>query len=960
MVAFLVVLAACVQTEPPPTSSVAPPAAVGDAYSTVDGVLEVAAPGVLANDTDPDGDTLQAALASEPSHGALVLHDDGSFTYAHDGGPTTADAFTYRASDGTRVSHVATVSITIGSSSAGGPNIDGVSLIDADADEPVAGFEPLLDHALVDYGALGTQNISIRVDGVSAGVQSVRFELDGTAVRVENGVPYFIAGDDAAGDIFPINPPLAPGEHTLVVTPYAEPNAQGAAGTPVIRTFDVVAATPTGPGCRPSPSQFAGMEISPLGCSDVKVSAPFVLEWDESEGGVIDGDGHGAGFTMILPSSLGTGYAPANLDADFGTSTFDIRTSSGLMYTDANTQDNAVGVGLDLPNAAFRISTTLVDPPAGTGNYEQAGLWFGVSEEAYVKLVVISTPDGPAIQVLKEDGGANTGSNDRLFSLPASSVTLSLVVDPIAEAVSAYYQLGSGSEILFEQYTDVPSAWFSKDAAGIDIRVGTRSYAGIFASHRNAGSPLTYRFDGFSVTEDDGGAPPPPPPPPGSIDFDTWRFDGVDFPTAMVWGPDGRLYVAEVYGSIRAFTIDHATQSVADVDTYTSLGARTLLGLALDPASTAANVILWASHSSSSLDAGEANSGTISRLSGASFGNRQDVVTGLPRAVANHAPNEIQFGPDGRLYIALGGNTGAGAANDGTSEFGPRPEQPLSAALLVADVKAAGFDGTCRSTLDPDGSQMDATGIAATDVPCDVQVYASGLRNPYDFVFHTNGQLYATDNGLGVEGTHPKLEPNDLSWEPGDGCEGRLEGTTEIDDHNPGQRVDLLQRIEHGAYYGHPNPSRGECVFFGGNPSSGNDFAVPMASGESQGYMDAGTYSVGVQPEPNWRRPFFSFGNSRSANSIIEYRGDAFCGAIKGDLLVPYYSSKDQVRRIVLSTDGMSVVDDETLIRSTTGTGGTSLKNPLPIAQDPDGRIYVGEFGNNGKVVVFDPADGGC
>ena len=41
----------------------------------------MAAPGVLGNDTDPDGDPLTAVLVTGPSHGSLTLNADGSFTY---------------------------------------------------------------------------------------------------------------------------------------------------------------------------------------------------------------------------------------------------------------------------------------------------------------------------------------------------------------------------------------------------------------------------------------------------------------------------------------------------------------------------------------------------------------------------------------------------------------------------------------------------------------------------------------------------------------------------------------------------------------------------------------------------------------------------------------------------------------------------------------------------------------
>ncbi len=53
-----------------------------------------------------------------------------------------------------------------------------------------------------------------------------------------------------------------------------------------------------------------------------------------------------------------------------------------------NSQVNALGVGFVAPSK-FTIQTTLVQPNAGTGKSEQAGLWFGVDEDNFVKLVVI-------------------------------------------------------------------------------------------------------------------------------------------------------------------------------------------------------------------------------------------------------------------------------------------------------------------------------------------------------------------------------------------------------------------------------------------------------------------------------------------------------------------------------------------------------------------------------------------
>jgi VCBS repeat-containing protein len=90
------------------------PVARPDAYATdEDTPLTMAAPGVLANDTDVDGDALQAVLVAGPSHGTLALNADGSFTYTPSANANGSDSFTYKVNDGTLDSNVALVTITV-------------------------------------------------------------------------------------------------------------------------------------------------------------------------------------------------------------------------------------------------------------------------------------------------------------------------------------------------------------------------------------------------------------------------------------------------------------------------------------------------------------------------------------------------------------------------------------------------------------------------------------------------------------------------------------------------------------------------------------------------------------------------------------------------------------------------------------------------------------------------------
>lgn len=96
------------------TNSNSAPTARNDAYTVAeDEVLNVPAAGVLANDSDPEGDALTAILSSGPAHGTLTLNANGGFTYVPNTNFDGADTFTYRASDGTAHSGIATVCITV-------------------------------------------------------------------------------------------------------------------------------------------------------------------------------------------------------------------------------------------------------------------------------------------------------------------------------------------------------------------------------------------------------------------------------------------------------------------------------------------------------------------------------------------------------------------------------------------------------------------------------------------------------------------------------------------------------------------------------------------------------------------------------------------------------------------------------------------------------------------------------
>jgi hypothetical protein len=93
-----------------------PPVAIDDFYATnEDVILNIdMTGGVLANDTDVNGDALTAILVSGPSHGLLVLNPDGSFTYTPNPDWHGVDSFDYEVSDG-ELTDIGTVMITVNS-----------------------------------------------------------------------------------------------------------------------------------------------------------------------------------------------------------------------------------------------------------------------------------------------------------------------------------------------------------------------------------------------------------------------------------------------------------------------------------------------------------------------------------------------------------------------------------------------------------------------------------------------------------------------------------------------------------------------------------------------------------------------------------------------------------------------------------------------------------------------------
>ncbi len=386
----------------------------------------------------------------------------------------------------------------------------------------------------------------------------------------------------------------------------------------------------------------------------------------------------------------------------------------------------------------------------------------------------------------------------------------------------------------------------------------------------------------------------PPPPPLTNVPFDSGQVRDAEFiqPTAMTFGSDGRLYVSELGGRIVALSLSEdgraaTTEVIAEDSVFNQILGLAFGDLGGEPA-------LYVSHNFINQSGDGPFANEIVRLTGPDLSEQEVVITGLPVSGHNHGTNDLEFGPDGRLYIAQGGTTSSGApAEPDDVRWRDWDESPLSGAILVAEVNAPGFNGEIR--YDSESATRDTNMIGS-----DVSVFSPGHRNTYDILFHSNGNLYSVDNGSS-EPVPASLDCDTLGPPP---------------DNDP----DQLNLVVEDRYYGHANRNRGrqeprECE----NES-------PFDESEDDGML------LLVPP---------------SSNSLLEVTEGVFPEDWHGDLLLGWWTG-GQIRRLRLSDGGQRVEGQEIVL--------DGLGAPIAMATDPaTGIIYVAEFGA-GAITYLAPA----
>jgi len=467
-------------------------------------------------------------------------------------------------------------------------------------------------------------------------------------------------------------------------------------------------------------------------------------------------------------------------------------------------------------------------------------------------------------------------------------------------------------------------------------------------THSGSNSPIVIELDGEGVN-----VPP--------IGFGKSFLQGLvaAYPTSLQFGPDGRLYIAEVNGTILRVNVSRNAPNLYnansieyidliknipnhDDDGAPNVGLDSRLVTGLLVAGTPSNPVIYATSSDPrtyepGFPGTDTNSGIVSRLTwDGSEWQKLDLVRGLGRSQHDHAPNGLALDTlTNTLYIAMGGNTNMGAPSN---NFVMLPEYATTAAILSVDLDAIGNSTYDLPTLDDE----DRAGVNDANDPFGgnqgknqarivpggpVQVHSSGYRNPFDVLLHSTGRLYTIDNGPNAAWGGPPIGEG-----PGSGC------TNAPNELNSATLNDNLHFIPSAGYYaGHPNPTRASTsnTFNVSNPQS----PVPAGNSAECDYLEPGTDGSLA----SW--PF-------STNGLTEYTASNLGGALQGNLLAASFSS--EIQRIVLNAAGdtatavsvlFSNVGNTPLDLTALGDGG-----PFP------GTIWVCNFGN-GLIAVYEPSD---
>ncbi|MCC6952747.1 MAG: PQQ-dependent sugar dehydrogenase [Deltaproteobacteria bacterium] len=201
---------------------------------------------------------------------------------------------------------------------------------------------------------------------------------------------------------------------------------------------------------------------------------------------------------------------------------------------------------------------------------------------------------------------------------------------------------------------------------------------------------------------------------------------GLSQPTSMTFAPDGRLFILEKVGRVRVMrsgSLLAAPFLTLAVETGSERG---LLGLAFDP-NFSSNRFLYVYYTRTATPIKNRVSRFRASATNADLveaGSETVILDDIASDAGNHNGGAIHFGPDGKLYIAVGD----GGSNSSNAQ---------SLANLSGKILRINADGSVPT----DNPFFNTAGARR-------EIWAYGLRNPYTFSFDPlTGRMHVNDVG---------------------------------------------------------------------------------------------------------------------------------------------------------------------------------------------------------------------
>jgi PQQ-dependent dehydrogenase (s-GDH family) len=414
--------------------------------------------------------------------------------------------------------------------------------------------------------------------------------------------------------------------------------------------------------------------------------------------------------------------------------------------------------------------------------------------------------------------------------------------------------------------------------------------------------------------------------------------NALNFPTEIIYGPDGFLWITERVGKkvVRINKANGVISTMIDLSAQVSqtAGQDGLLGMAIHPAlyanvTTTTNNYVFIAYTYNS-------SGRKLRISRFTFnnatktlGSELTLLQGMP-ASNDHNSGRLIFGPDLKLYYTFG--------DQGNNQFANACSPILAQNLPTSTSDYANYPGKIL--------RINTDGTIPTDNPTlagiKSHVYTYGHRNPQGLVFAQDGTLFSSEHGAKVDDELNKIIPaKNYGWPQLAGYYDNMAYTycnwSTASPCNAGSFSDdvcaagVTPLTEYNSY---PN---GPPTNFMAPIGTYNSTVSVVPTGGFLGWPTVAPASLDIyelNKIPNWGRSLLI--PTLKKGTIYRAKLAPDGNSIVGDTYEIFHSSNDRYRDVALDPDGVTIYAITDNSGSTSGPSGSTavtIVNPGVIVK---------------------------